>query len=165
MAIPKNTSDLLKIGKSKPAVATVAATTAAPVEQAVAEPQKTGTDVVYDVPDDMPPFEVTEEITDVPKEASQTDEAGKSLETAKARNTRVRKRIVPGLDMDFRRAIDYFGQPVAQDVTAEAAAQELRDIRDLQIAAARRAANLALAVIDRSKDLEKIRDVLKGLKI
>lgn len=43
------------------------------------EPQKTGTDVVYDVPDDMPPFEVTKETTSAQKEAQQTDEADKSL--------------------------------------------------------------------------------------
>lgn len=174
MAIPKKTSDLLKLGKRN---TTLRAKDEQPADTAVSQTespapvQETGVDVQYNVPQytgTSTEVQDVKEISDVAQK--QTEEkavaaATDDLESSKPRATRVRKRIVPGLDMDFKRAVEYFGQPVAQDMSAQSVAQQLRDIRDLQIAIARRTANLGLALYQRSKEVDKIKEALKCIKL
>lgn len=89
-----------------------------------------------------------------------------------AKRTRARKLAVPGLKINWEQVMQYLQQPVTAELTTDMAQQELRVIRDVQIAAARRAANVALAVVDRAAELEAsmselaaVRDALSKLKI
>lgn len=103
----------------------------------------------------------------------ETPVAAATVEDAKpAKKTRTRKQAVPGLKLDWASILQYLQQPVADDMSIEDASAEMRIIRDVQIAAARRETNVALHVVARAEelsgyvaDLAAVRDALSKLKI
>lgn len=112
-----------------------------------------------------------EEVEDVAVGAvEETPEAQQATKPVK--KTRTRKQVVPGLKMDWGNALRYLQQPVPDTMSVAESADELRIIRDIQIAAARRETNIALHVIARAEELEAavaefaaVREVLSKLKI
>ena len=98
--------------------------------------------------------------------------ADEPAEVKPAKKTRVRKQAVPGLKLDWDAIMRYLQQPVADDMNIDDAATEMRLIRDVQIAAARRETNIALHVVDKAEtlagyatELANVRDVLSKLKL
>ena len=118
--------------------------------------------------------EAASNVEDVePGTIAETPVAAAAAEDAKpAKKTRTRKQAVPGLKLDWTSILQYLQQPVADDMSIEDAAAEMRIIRDVQIAAARRETNIALHVVAKAEelsgyvaDLAAVRDALSKLKI
>lgn len=151
-----------------PAATTDVETTETPVTTEPAELQ------VTTEPDMAAVDETAGSIEDV--EPGAIEEAPAAVTAAEdvkpAKKTRMRKQAVPGLKLDWSAILQYLQQPVADDMSIEDAAAEMRIIRDVQIAAARRETNVALHVVAKAEelsgyvaDLAAVRDVLSKLKI
>ena len=141
----------------------------APVQPPVEEVTQVAEPEAEEIVADTMPEAATEEPSEVQEPAAPVAD---TAPTATPKRTRTRKQAVPGLKIDWEQVLQYLQQPVTAELTADMAQQELRVIRDVQIAAARRAANVALAVVDRTVELEAsmselaaVRDALSKLKI
>ena len=141
----------------------------APVQPPVEEVTQVAEPAAEEIVADTMPEAATEEPSEVQEP---TEPVADTAPTTTPKRTRTRKQAVPGLKIDWEQVLQYLQQPVTADLTADTAQQELRVIRDVQIAAARRAANVALAIVDRTVELEAsmselaaVRDALSKLKI
>lgn len=145
-----------------PAVTTAVEPTETPVTPEPAEPDMAVVDETAGSIEDVEPGAI--------EEAPAAVTAAEDVKPAK--KTRMRKQAVPGLKLDWAAILQYLQQPVADDMSIEDAAAEMRIIRDVQIAAARRETNVALHVVAKAEelsgyvaDLAAVRDVLSKLKI
>lgn len=137
------------------------------VNEAMEQAQQTEPDISQDTaqettvqPDDAEGVKVA-----APEQASQS-----AVEQPKEQKRQRRRKEPSKVGFDFTEVLEYTSSPVddiqAEDI--EKAETEMRNLRDLMIAASRRMANIALKITETSKDavisMAKVQELLGGRK-
>lgn len=138
------------------------------VERNAKMPKSIGNDLMMQMAASLRKTAAAAEVTDAPAtelQAAIAASAPKAVaETAAVEKKRRQRKVNAGLKFDYAKAIEYLSQALPETVSVSDAAAEVRSIRDLLIAGARRSANLTTALSDAAKRAEELKDVLKKFK-
>lgn len=137
------------------------------VNEAMEQAQQTEPDSAQDTAQEamVQPDDAEDVKVEAPEQASQS-----AVEQPKEQKRQRRRKEPSKVGFDFTEVLEYTSSPVddiqAEDI--EKAEAEMRNLRDLMIAASRRMANIALKITETSKDavisMAKVQELLGGRK-
>ena len=154
---------MAKMQELQPEKKDVAETTDTDVQKALGDIPIESLDEIPDLEPskEEPKEEVKEEVEEPPFEPDPVQEL--APETPAERQKRTRRKPVKQALADLQQFTEQIEAALPDDLTLDKAVEEIRQLRELQIACVRRTANLGIFLQAKAADNEKIVSTLKGL--